>query len=68
MPSDKNKMYNEQSAQSVTEHTTEYKKDNRTVYDILDQICKDTDLYPNAKQHKPKRDGRGAFMPSIPGG
>ena len=28
---------------------------------ILDQICKDTDLYPYVKQHKSKRDGRGAF-------
>ena len=29
--------------------------------DILDQICKDTDLYPYIKQHKFKRDGREAF-------
>ena len=36
LPSDKNKLHNEQSAQSVTEHTTEYEIDNRTVYDILD--------------------------------
>ena len=35
--------------------------DNRTTYDILDQICKDTDLYPCVKQHKATRDGRGAF-------
>ena len=31
------------------------------VYDILDQICKDTDLYPYIKQHKSKREGIGAF-------
>ena len=31
------------------------------VYDILDQIYKDTNLYPYIKQHKLKRDGRGAF-------
>ena len=31
------------------------------VYDILDQICKDTNLYQYVKQHKLKRDGRGAF-------
>ena len=31
------------------------------VYDILNQIYKDTDLYPYVKQHKSKRDGRGAF-------
>ena len=39
----------------------DYKIDNKTVYDILDQICKDTDLYPYVKKHKSKRDGRGAF-------
>ena len=43
LPSDKNKMHNEQSAQSVID-ATKYEIDNRTVYDILDQICKDTDL------------------------
>ena len=57
----KNRLHNEQSAQSVKRHTTEYKKDNKSVYDILDQICKDTDLYPYVKQHKSTRDGRGAF-------
>ena len=31
------------------------------VYDLLDKICIDTDLYPYVKQHKSKRDGRGAF-------
>ena len=40
---------------------SEYEMDNRTVYDILNQICKHTDLYPYVKQHKSKRDGRGAF-------
>ena len=61
LPSDKKKLHNKQSAQSVTQHTTEYKKDNRTVCAILDQICKDTDLNPHVKQHKSKRDGREAF-------
>ena len=36
----------ESIASSSTEHATPYKIDNRTVYDILDQICKDTDLFP----------------------
>ena len=36
--------------------------DNRTFYDILDQICEDKNLYPYVKQHKPMRDGRGAFF------
>ena len=61
LPSDKNKMHKVHSLQSVTEHTTEYKIDNRAIYDILDQTCKDTNLYPYIKQHK-------YFMPSIPGG
>ena len=61
LPSDKNKVCNEQSAQSLTQHTVEYKIDKRTVYDILHQICKNTDLYPYAKQHKSKRDSRGAY-------
>ena len=38
----------------------EYEIDNRSVYDILDQICKNTDLYPYVKQHKSKH--------STPGG
>ena len=58
---EKNWLQNEQSAESVKEHMTEYKTENKSVNDILDQICKDTDLCPYVKQHKPKRDGRGAF-------
>ena len=53
---DKNRLHNEQSAQSVKEHTAEYEIDNRSVYDIQDQTCKDTDLY-QCQQHKLKRDG-----------
>ena len=55
---DKNRMYSEKSAWS--EHTAECKIDNRSFYDILDQIFKDRDLYPYFKQHKSKRD-RGGF-------
>ena len=58
---EKNKLHNEQSAQSVKEHTAECKIDYRSVYNILNQICKDTDFYPYVKQHKSKRDGKGAF-------
>ena len=58
---DKNILQNKQSAQSVIEHTAEYEIDNRSVYNILDQICKDTDLYPHFNQHKSNRDGRGMF-------
>ena len=46
---DKNRLNNEQSAQPIKEHTAEYKIDNRSVYDIFDQICKDTDPYPYVK-------------------
>ena len=49
----------------VVEHMlcsiTRYEIENRSVYNILDQICKDTDLYLYVKQHKSKRVGRGAF-------
>ena len=60
-PTDKNRLHNEQRAQSVKEHTSKYEIDNRSVYDILDQINKDTDLYQYIKQHKSKSDGRGSF-------
>ena len=55
LPPEKNILHNEQSAQSVKEHRAEYEIDNRSVYDILDQICKDIDLYPYVKQHNSKR-------------
>ena len=61
LPPGKNKLHNEQSAQSLIEHTAEYKKYNRSVYDVLDQICKVTDLYPYVKQHKSKSDDREAY-------
>ena len=58
---DENHLHNEKSGRSVKEYMAEYKIGNRSVYDILDQICKDTDLYPYVKQHKSTRDQRGAF-------
>ena len=61
LPPDMNKLLSEKDVQGVQVHMAEYKIDNRTVYDILDQICKDTYLYLYIKQHKPKRDSRGAF-------
>ena len=57
LPSEKNKLLHETDNQTVQRHMPEYQIDKRTVYDILDQICKDTDLYHYVKQHKPKRDG-----------
>ena len=47
LPLYKNKLYNEKNAQSVKEHTAEYKINNRSIDDILGQICMDTNLYPN---------------------
>ena len=61
LPLDKNKLHNEESAHSVKEHMAGYEIDNRSVYNMLDQICKDFNLYPYVKQHKSKRDGRGTF-------
>ena len=61
LPPDKKKLLLENDVQRAPVHMAEYKIDNRTVYDALDQICKDTDLYPYVKQHKPKGDGREAF-------
>ena len=61
LPLNKNKLLLESGAHKVQYLTAEYVIDNRMVYDFLDQICKDTDLYSYIKQHKSKRDGRGAF-------
>ena len=61
LPPDKNKLVSEKNAHKVHDHTAEYVIANRMVYDVLNQICKDTDLYPYTKQHKSKRDSRGAF-------
>ena len=35
--------------------------ESRSINDILDQICKDTDLYPYVKQLASTQDGRWAF-------
>ena len=58
---DNNRLYDDKSAQSVKKQTAENKTDNRDVYDVLDQICKDTDLYPYIKQHESNRDSREAL-------
>ena len=61
LPPDKNKLHLEKDAQTAQACKAEYKVDNRRVYDVMIQIRKDTDLYPYVKQHKNKRDGRGAY-------
>ena len=60
LPPDKNKLLSENDIQRVQVHMAECEIDNRMVYDVL-QICKDIYLYSYVKQHKPKRDSRGAF-------
>ena len=60
-PLDKNKLLLKHNVHTVKEHMAEYKIDSRSVYVILDQICKNADLYQCVKQHKPKRESRGAF-------
>ena len=57
----KNKILLEINAQSPKAHTADYEIDKRIVYDILNQICKDTNLYPLVKQHMSKSDGKEAF-------
>ena len=45
LPSEKNKSLSETNPQTIQVHMAEYEIDNRIIYDILDQICKDKDLY-----------------------
>ena len=66
LPPEKNKLLSEKDVQRVQVCMEEYKIDNRMVYDVLDQICNDTDLYLYDKQHKSKRDYRGAFYAIHP--
>ena len=57
LPPEKNKLPLEHDDQSLRACMVEYQIENKNIYDILDKICKDTDLYPYIKQHKSKRDG-----------
>ena len=61
LPPNKNKLLQEKDAQSIKACTAEYEICNRSFYNILNQICKDTDLHPYVKQYKSKMDGRGAY-------
>ena len=60
---DKNKLLTKREVSLIKGHTARYKIDNTTVYDILDQICNDTDLYPHVKQHKSRGIAERHFMP-----
>ena len=65
---DKNKLNNKKVLSQSRNIWPEYEIKNRSVYEILDKICKDTNLYPYVKQNKFKWDERGHFIPSTPGG
>ena len=65
---DKNKILLDSDVLSTKAHTSEYKIDNRSVYDILDQIYKNTDLYPYVKQQSRQGMVEGHIMSSSPGG
>ena len=60
-PPEKNKLFHETNTKTVWAYTPVYEIDYRTVYNNLDQIWKDTDLYPYVKQHNSKRDNRGVI-------
>ena len=62
---DKNRLHNMESAQSVIEHTNEYKIDNTNVYNSVHQIFKGTDLYPYVKEHKSMMDRRGTLCHPV---
>ena len=61
LPSEKKKSSNMINTKIAQAHTGEYEIDNRTICDVLDQICKDTDLYSYLKQQQSKRNGRRAY-------
>ena len=65
---EKNKILLESDVQSTKAHTAEYKIDNRTVNDILDQICKDTDLIHMSNSISPRGMVKGHILPAIQGG
>ena len=67
LPPEKNKLH-VINVQTVGACMPEYKIDNKTVYDILDQICKDTDCIHMSSSTSRRGMAEGHFMPSIPDG
>ena len=65
LPPDKKRLHNEQSAQSVKEHTAEYKIDYRSVYDIFDQILICIHMSNSIRLRGMEE---GHFIPLTPGG
>ena len=60
LPKKQNRLCSELDANNYTGQKMVCGIDNKTDNDILNHICKDTDLYHHFKQ-KPRQDGRGAF-------
>ena len=58
LPPEKNRLHNEQSAQSLKEPTAEDEIDNRSVNNSMHM----------SNRISPRRTEEGHFMPSIPGG
>ena len=57
IPPDKNRLHDEQSEKNVQQST----RQTTEVSNILDHICNDTDLHPYVKQHRSKKNGKGAL-------
>ena len=64
----KNKLHNEQGAQSVMEHTTEYKIDNRSVYESWIRSARTPTCIHMSNSISPKGMAMGRIMLSNPGG
>ena len=67
LPTEQIWLYREKETSSKKQHTTACKIDNRSIYGILDQICKDTDLYQHIKQNKSRWYHRGSLYAILPG-
>ena len=68
LPPGKNKLLLEKDAQAIWAHKTEYKIDNRSVYNILDHIYKNTDLIHMPNSISPTGMAEWHIMPFIPDG
>ena len=67
LPPDKNNLLLENDVQRVQVCIAEYRIDNRTVYDILDQICNDIHIHMSSSI-SPRETAEGHSMPSTAGG
>ena len=65
LPQDKNRLHNKQRAQSVIKDSADYEIDKKSVYDILNYIFKDANLYPYLRQQRPRGTEEGPIKPSM---